>query len=132
MSKNKSQKLHSKKLINSSFSFKRFKCHYNECNKNYKTSNGLKQHMNAIHTRDKFFEIDFETCGKKFSQKPILNEDMNRHSGFKSFKCHYFDCNSSFIASSLFKSHMNSVLKKEKLFECNHKIVRKYFLKNLT
>ncbi len=124
--------MHSRKQINSSFSFKPFKCHYKECDKNYETFVHLKQDMNAIHTKDKFFEYDFENCGKKFCQKTILNEDMNRHSGFKSFKCHYFDCNSSFIASSLFKSHMNSVLKKEKLYECNHKIVRKYFLKNLT
>ncbi len=123
--------MHSRKQIISSFSFKPFKCHNKECDKNYKTSNGLKQDMNTIHTKDKFFECDFENCNKKFFKKPIVNEHMKRHSGFKSFK-YYFDCNSSFIAFSLFKNHMNWVNKKEKLFECNHKIVRKDFVQNLT
>lgn len=103
---------HANNLMTSGGSRRGIRCHV--CNKIFKRSNHLTQHM-RMHTAEK---NHFCTeCSKSFSSALVLKNHMRTHNtGNKSYTCDF--CNASFNTISSLRRH--AVMHTIKVYPCSH------------
>ncbi|XP_044742766.1 zinc finger protein 888-like isoform X2 [Chrysoperla carnea] len=73
-----------------------------KCDKTYRTTFMLKQHISRTHLNERNFICTF--CSQAFFDKKILLNHVRRHTGEKPFKCNM--CEKRFIQKTALKVHM--------------------------
>lgn len=102
-----------------------FKCDYQNCTSEFKTSGDLKKHK-VVHERDPSHRpFECLECGSKFARQTDLTRHKKIHLIGKvenvGFTCEL--CNKVFYRKDLFRAHSNHHLK-IKPFECSHCLKR--------
>ncbi|XP_028981031.2 zinc finger protein 493 isoform X2 [Esox lucius] len=78
----------------------RHACTY--CGKEYVCADGLKRH-NLIHTGERPFKCNYDSCEKGFRSKAELTIHMRYHTGERPFKCNV--CGKGFVQANFLTTH---------------------------
>lgn len=92
---------------------KPYRCPYENCNKTFALSTGVRQHINCMHLEKKFV---CHYCQHQCSTKFHLDCHIRTHNGEKPFKCNV--CSAYFRLPSTFKKHQR-VHSGERPYRCD-------------
>ena len=96
----------------------KFICHYEDCQKTYKSKFNLRRHIDSMHLKLKTFQC--LECLNWFVSKQNLQDHLNIHADLKPFICNEPDCNKQFRQASHLGVHRKIHEKrKEKLRRLN-------------
>lgn len=114
--------------MNNHAGVKPYRCPYENCNKSFALSTGVRQHVNCMHSEKKFV---CQYCQHQCSTKFHLDCHIRTHNGDKPFKCNV--CSAYFRLPSTLQKHQR-VHTGERPYRCDicSKVSHEGFIKKLT
>ena len=81
-----------------------FKCSI--CSKVFGSMGILSRHIKIVHQKEKAFICQEPGCGKKFGQKPALQDHMRSAHGAAKLVCMKAECSATFVWATALYKHM--------------------------